>query len=120
MEFSFESYEFIKSINENANNIRLLAYIGVPLIYIPYRLVLKLLKQDMNGKINLLGLFYFIIIWIMSGVTLGILCQDETSGLKLFLVLVSIISVNLVFVLTNHFRLYKLYQSTLKEIIDQQ
>ncbi|SHK06938.1 hypothetical protein [Pseudozobellia thermophila] len=115
MEFSFEYFDILKSINSSSDSIRLMAYGGILLLYIPYRLLLKLFKQNATGKMNSLGLLYFVLTWLMSGFTIGVLCQDETSGIKLFLVLISIITVNLIFVLNNHSRLYKVYHKTYKE-----
>ncbi|MDO6811270.1 hypothetical protein Q4603_21820 [Zobellia galactanivorans] len=116
MEFSFEYFDILKSINSNIGSIKLMAYGGILLLYIPYWLLLKLFKQDTTGKMNSLGLLYFILTWLMSGFTIGILCQDETSGIKLFLVFISIITVNLIFVLNNHSRLYKVYHKNIQEM----
>ncbi|SIS97586.1 hypothetical protein SAMN05421766_10617 [Zobellia uliginosa] len=120
MEFSFEYVDFLKGINNNIDVIQSLAYIGILVLYIPYRFLISLFKQAPDGKMNILGLLYFIATWFLGAIIIGIMQYNDQATLKLFLVWAAIAFVNLIFVLTNHSLLYKIYQTKVKEISNEE
>ncbi|MBU3024055.1 hypothetical protein [Zobellia galactanivorans] len=111
MEFSFEYVDFLKGINNNIAIIQSLAYIGILILYIPYRFLISLFKQAPDGKMNILGLLYFSATWFLGAIIIGIMLYNDQATLKLFLVWAAIAFVNLIFILTNHSLLYKIYQT---------
>ena len=110
MEFSFEYFDFLKSLNSNTSVIQSIAFIGIILLYLPYRLLINLLKQDSDGKMNIMGLLYFFATWLMGAIAVGILSYNSQSGIKMFLVWVVIALVDLLFVIKNSNRLFKAYE----------
>ena len=118
MEFSFEYYDFLRVLNSNLAVIKSLAYVGILVLYLPYRFLLGLFNQAPDGKMNILGLLYFGATWFIGAIVVGIMQYNDLPVLKLFLVWTIIALVNLMFVLNNNSLLYKIYQSKLKKIMN--
>ena len=117
MEFSFEYGDFLKSLNNNPAVIQYFAYIGIMLLYIPYRLLISLFNQAPDGKMNILGLLYFGATWFLGAIIVGIMQYTEQAALKLYFVWTIIALVNFGFVLTTNSLLYKAYQSKLTKMV---
>ncbi|WP_282055637.1 hypothetical protein [Maribacter luteus] len=120
MEFSFEYSDLLKVMNNNLAVIQSLAYIGILLLYIPYRFLISLFKQAPDGKLNIIGLLYFGTTWFMGAIIVGIMQYTEQSVLKMYLVWIIIVLINLMFVLNNNSLLYKVYQRKIKEILKKE
>ena len=115
MEFSFEYGNLLKDIVRNRDVFLSLVYVGILLLYIPYRLAIGLFKQTTYSKVNIVGVHYLVTTWLIGALIIGIMQFNYVSVLKLFLVWTSVALINLSFVLNNSKLLFKLYQSFLPQ-----
>lgn len=109
MEFSFEYIDVWRAINENRNMLYSFAFVGVVLLYLPIRLVVNILGQAPDGKLNVVAGFYILFTWLMGTIGLGVLSFAHPPGITIFLFWCSIALVNLSFAISNASIIYKYY-----------